>query len=54
MFTLLGIISLILCIASIALKFVVRTEPGTDASGEDVYGWWFKSPEGVKCLIIND
>lgn len=25
-----------------------------DSSGEDTYGWWFQSNEGIKVLIIND
>lgn len=34
-----------------AFKFSHRDE---DGSGEDIYGWNYKSEEGIKLLIIND
>ena len=25
-----------------------------DSTGEDTYGWWYRSVEGIELLVIND
>ncbi len=35
-------------------KIFFLTSVDRDASGEDIYGWNYKSNDGYKLLIIND
>ena len=35
-------------------QYFTQTHTDRDGSGEDIYGWNYKSHQGIKLLIIND